>query len=373
MAKKKGHELSGRALAEEESKKRASKPTRAEQLIYASQRSGKGIISLGREFIRLFRGRGKLSLNEFADFDVALASDDEKDRFVSDGRHWPIVAQCCDLSYQGLTEDKWIATHFMELAGIPVPPILAVIDKSSRDYLSTQKISNVGDFRKFLEHAELPIFGKLNFGIGSFGAFIISSLNGTEITLHSGETFSIDSFLNEWIAEDAYVLQNIVKNHDDLSSFSDHLITVRIGILNRNDQILIPSACAKIPRGANFVDNFWREDNLIFSLDPTNGSIQRARKRSDGRITDCTSEDIGASIEDVHLPYWDEVIQIAERCAKLFHAAKYASLDVALTRNGPMVIEANTGGSFELFQIASGKGFLTDEVLDFFREFGVKI
>jgi hypothetical protein len=45
-------------------------------------------------------------------------------------------------------------------------------------------------------------------------------------------------------------------------------------------------------------------------------------------------------------------------------------MDIALTSDGPMLIEINTGGGFDLPQLASGRGFLTDDVCEFFRTCG---
>ncbi|MEK9661332.1 MAG: hypothetical protein VW644_06305 [Alphaproteobacteria bacterium] len=45
-------------------------------------------------------------------------------------------------------------------------------------------------------------------------------------------------------------------------------------------------------------------------------------------------------------------------------------MDIAITRDGPVLIEINTGGGFDLPQLASGEGFLTDEVGEFFRACG---
>ena len=72
------------------------------------------------------------------------------------------------------------------------------------------------------------------------------------------------------------------------------------------------------------------------------------------------------------LPDWQEVIQVNELCAQLFAPIRYQSLDIALSSEGPVVVEVNTGGSFELPQFASGKGFLTNEVRNFFESCGWK-
>ena len=67
-----------------------------------------------------------------------------------------------------------------------------------------------------------------------------------------------------------------------------------------------------------------------------------------------------------------DVIGLAFACSEIFAPVRYQSVDVAITPDGPMLIEINTGGAFDLAQLANGRGFLTDEVQEFFRECGVR-
>lgn len=67
---------------------------------------------------------------------------------------------------------------------------------------------------------------------------------------------------------------------------------------------------------------------------------------------------------------WDQVPDLARACAPIFLPIRYQSMDIAIAPAGPMLIEINTGGSFTLPQFASGRGFLTDKVREFFREYG---
>ena len=69
---------------------------------------------------------------------------------------------------------------------------------------------------------------------------------------------------------------------------------------------------------------------------------------------------------------WDDVISLAFACSRIFASARYQSVDVAITPDGPMLIEINTGGAFDLPQLANGRGFLTAEVQEFFSECGVR-
>ena len=78
----------------------------------------------------------------------------------------------------------------------------------------------------------------------------------------------------------------------------------------------------------------------------------------------------GAPLVGETLPMWDRVLDLARACAPIFISIRYQSMDIAINPAGPLLIEINTGGSFTLAQFASGHGFLTDVVCEFFRECG---
>jgi hypothetical protein len=63
---------------------------------------------------------------------------------------------------------------------------------------------------------------------------------------------------------------------------------------------------------------------------------------------------------------------MARETAPIFQPVRYQSMDIAITDDGPVLIEINTGGGFDLPQLASGKGFLTDDVGEFFRSRGYR-
>ena len=63
---------------------------------------------------------------------------------------------------------------------------------------------------------------------------------------------------------------------------------------------------------------------------------------------------------------------LARECSGIFAPVRYQSMDIAILAQRPSIIEVNTGGAFNIPQLAGGRGFLTDEVLEFFRACGFK-
>ena len=74
---------------------------------------------------------------------------------------------------------------------------------------------------------------------------------------------------------------------------------------------------------------------------------------------------------DETLPRRDEVLDLAG--SAVFVPVCYQTMDMAMMPGGPMLIEINGVGGFALPQLASGRGFLTSEVLEFFAEWGVRL
>lgn len=171
----------------------------ADYLRHAQQKSGRSPMSLVREFFRLHRGRGKLSLAEYVQYRVYETnyySPEQQVRFITNMLHWPITRQCCDMTWQATTEDKWLCTHILARTGVEVPETLAVIDRTDRAYPGTRKISTAAELREFLTSPDfVPLFGKENRGICSFGAFIAEGADDFGVRLAGQRSLPYDDFI----------------------------------------------------------------------------------------------------------------------------------------------------------------------------------
>ncbi len=345
-------------------------------LVHASRKSGKSVGKITRDWWRLRRGKGKLSLLEYVTWQLYddRFSADEKDRFISNNLHWPITYDCCDRSWDAATEDKYLADTILRNGGVPVPDTVAVIDKSQRHYGDTPKISNADALRDFLtQDGILPLFGKVLRGICSFGAFHVTGADKTHIHLKNEEPVTYSEFMYKLIGDTPYLLQRIVQNHPEIDDFCSATATVRMVTMVRSDDIFFPLVSIKIPGGENIADAFWRPGNICSNIDPETGKFLTITT-SDGPdlIRHDSHPETGRKLIGEALPDWDKLLEISTRAARLFAPVRYQSLDVALSDKGPVVIEINTGGGFDLPQNASGVGMMTDEVRQFFRDCGSK-
>lgn len=346
-------------------------------LRHAQKKSGRGAMELAREFMGLHLGRGKLTLPEYIEYRVYETTDcdrAEKEQFITNTLHWPIAFACCDRTWMASTEDKWLCSHILSRSSIATPETLAVIDKTDRAYPGTRKISTVEGLREFATSPGMaPCFGKEIRGICSFGAFLILEADDERVHLKGEGWQDYETFLHEFIGDTPYLIQALERNHSFFNKYTDNLATVRVCVLVEKDKVKTPFSVLKLPSKDNLADSFWRPGNLSCNLDPENGEILTVRSKNCVETVDHSEHpETGARLLGEKLPLWDEVMDLVQRCAPIFHPVRYQSMDVAITENGPVLIEINSGGGFDLPQLASGKGFLTDEVREFFRSCGYR-
>lgn len=353
----------------------AAQPPITAFLNHVFKRSGRKPVELALEFARLHRGRGKLTFNEYVQFgvwDKARYTPEQQSRFLSLRLHWPITEICCDMTWQASTEDKWLCSHILMGSGVPMPETLAVIDKTDRNYCGTHKIATAAQFRDFVRSPLTgPFFGKENRGICSFGAFMVEDADDTGMSLKGSGRVTYDQFMENFVGDTPYLLQRLQSNHEFIERYTSNLATVRVSVLVTKDGIRTPFCILKLPSRDNLADSFWRPGNLACNVDPQTGKILSIRSKDVFGTTDHeVHPETGTPIIGETLPMWDKLIELVHRCAPIFQPVRYQSMDIAITPDGPTLIEINTGGGWDLLQLGSGEGFLTDEVSEFFRSCG---
>ncbi|MEP2027918.1 MAG: sugar-transfer associated ATP-grasp domain-containing protein [Paracoccaceae bacterium] len=344
-------------------------------LVYAARESGRSVLQIQSDFGKISKSHSRLNMVEYIRnglFRNDNFTDEQRAAYISNDLHWDITHTCNNKSWSGAAEDKVLATTLMSAGGVPVPPILAVIDKSSRIYPGITKIGTAEQLRDVvMPNIEGGLFGKIVDGMVSFGAFRIEAADDTHITCSGHDPITYEKFVSEFVGENAYVLQNNLENHPEIGRYASALATVRMVNMVKGDGVFCPLAIIKLPQGNNIADAFWRPGNLASEVDVETGVIQTVAERAEMEVTFHDDHPMSSGLKGLKLPFWDELLEINARAANIFAPIRYQSTDIAITADGPVIIELNYGGGFDLPQYASGRGMLTPEVRSFFEECGV--
>lgn len=330
-----------------------------------------------KEIWQLSRGPGRLPPSDYflyQLYDDNKYSMSEKRRFISDSRHWKVVYEISDRSWEALVEDKWICYDLLRHNGFSVPRTVAVIDQSIRFFGPERKISSPATLKDFLVGLNsYPLFAKVNYGLGSYGAFVIEGIDGDRLLLGQSKPMSFDQLFEKVIGSRTFLVQAFIENHPVIREFSNYVATVRAVNLVKSNEVSTLYTLLKIPSATSIADNYWRPGNLLADVDPGTGIIRRVVRGKGLDLEELNDHpQTGKPLVGLALPHWSKLRKINDACARLFAPMRYLSLDIALTADGPVIVEVNMGGGFDLPQLASGSGLLTDEFVSFFQACGYK-
>ena len=319
-------------------------------------------------------GVGQVNGVEYFRWRLYDVSKNERARFLSDHRQWEIEGACNDQELAERTVRKSECTAMLEAAGLPTIPIAGVVDRTGGEHGSLRHITTGEDLLALLGDVSPPVFAKPNQLLGSIGAFRVDEIEGEKVRISSDGWVGADDLVKRLIGDEVYLLQKVLRNHDLLAQLSPSLSTVRTVNLLGADDVATPFCIYKIPAAGNIADNFWRAGNLMANLDPATGEIVRVVTGIGGDQQQLTHHpDTGTELVGMVLPFWNELRELNMACCRLFSGVRYQTLDLAITNDGPVIVEVNSGGSFDLPQVATGRGVLTDQVRDFFEGFGVDL
>ena len=271
-------------------------------------------------------------------------------------------------------EDKVIAATILSAAGLRYPNSVGVIDKSQRLYPGLPTIATPDALRGLLtDLGPGEIFGKIHNGMISLGAFNIRASDSTHIHCDGFDPMTYEDFLTHFVGENSYLLQKRLENHTALNPYASGLATVRMINLVRENDIFTPFAIISMPQGDNIADTLWRSGNIACDIDVASGAIRTVVTREGPEIAFLPDHPATAGLMGMVLPHWDLLVETNARAARLFGPIKYQSTDIAITQDGPVIVELNYGSGFGLPQNASGRGLLTPEVVAFFEQHGATL
>jgi hypothetical protein len=343
-------------------------------LVYAARASGRSVLKIQSDFNKMAKSSSRLNLVEYVRhglFRHDSFTDEQRAAYISNDLHWDFTHKCNDQSWSGAAEDKVLATVLLSSGGVPVPEIIGVIDRSRRIYPGIDKVSTADQLRDIvLANLDGGLFGKITGGMVSFGVFRIEEADATHILCAGHDRMSYDTFLDEFVGTNSYVLQRTLSNHSDFDGYASALATVRMINMVTEDGVFCPQAIIKLPQGSNIADAFWRPGNLAGEVDVETGVVRSVRERGAFEMSVYEDHPVKPGLMGMKLPHWDKLLEINANAAQIFAPIKYQPTDIAITQDGPMVVELNYGGGFDLPQYASGRGMMTPEVRAFFAANG---
>jgi len=324
------------------------------------------------EIFSLGMGDGRITPHDYYYYrlyDDALYPHDEKKRFLSESVSHRLLLKCCNVHWWAAADDKFLAAAILRGYGVPVPETQAVFSRSGRNFNPAEKLVTIDQFAQFLAHgARFPLFAKPLTCVGSFGACCFTAFTEGRLILADGSSLALEDFARQMGNDQTYLFQTVLLPHPALQGITTGTPTVRVILILEDGRPEILHTIWKIPAAGNVADNFWRPGNLLADIDAATGTVRRVIRGFGLKFEELTTHpDSGRNLRGLVLPDWEKTVALSLDCAAIFNGLGYQSFDIALTPAGPVVVEVNTGSAFNLSQLVTGRGFLTDRFADFLR------
>lgn len=216
------------------------------------------------------------------------------------------------------------------------------------------------------DQARYPLFGKPIDGSLSAGSVRITSKTGEDLHLANGTTKTITAFADEVMQRypNGFLFQSALSSHDRIAEMAGpSTACVRVVTVNDGAGIRPAYAVWKLPAPQAMSDNFWQAGSLLALLDLESGRIRSCR-RGTGVKTEWFSRhpETGVEITGHTLPLWQETLDLARRAHQIFPEFGICGFDMAITPEGPVIVECNDTPAHMLYQLAAQRGIRTEDL-----------
>jgi hypothetical protein len=262
--------------------------------------------------------------------------------------------------YRMLLEDKYIFDRFLKSSDFPLAKMTGIVQNGLIYWFQDQKTEPLEQ----IIHHDLDCFVKMHTKWGGQavhklvihnGCIVIDNLPGSIISL------------KQLVSSAIHVIQETVVQHPVLGQLNEssvntiRMITIHDGVSSHN---LV--SYVRMGKGSSFVDNI-SQGGLACGINEDSNLHEYALDIRNNPKWIRNHPTSGTAFSSITIPYYQESLALVKRMHNTFHCFFTVSWDVAITGNGPLIIEGNpvSGLVFEQWMF----GGLRDKYLQYARSY----
>lgn len=288
---------------------------------------------------------------------------------------WPQYTQDTEINpllraiagqHLGLARDKLAFAEHCIKHQLPAVPIICYITNNEDRALPEKRVKSLTEFSAALRSAPGRIFVKLVAGAHGTDAFSASRKSENEWIVGAANV-SVEGMYSHMLeklgSRSGWLVQPAISPHRGLQRIMPGgLGTVRVITYEKSDNIFLFAPILRLPSNGNDTDNFAEglTGNIVAPIDLSEGRVGAG-------ITSTSSTwpkmqrfthhpDTTASIEGTRVPYWKELVELVTSGHRSIEGVKTLGWDIAVTYEGPIIIETNTAYSTHSLQVAHQQG-----------------
>ena len=254
------------------------------------------------------------------------------------------------VNYRKLTQNKLSEKSILQLLGFSTPRFLGYLHPVHGRAHNGKPLKNCNDLSRLLssEHQDRICFKLIEGWAGRKFEVADVIRRGNKLMFRrpgDQSTVEIPDFCRTRLGDEktgGLLIEAYLHQHPDLAAFNPSSVnTFRIWVIQgKEGQARTVLAYLRIGRAGSLVDN-QSSGGIVAPIDLETGVTACAMDGLPTRVLYPSHPDHGAPVEGRELPFWDEAKSLAESCLTAFPNLEFAGMDIAVSGNGPVVVEIN--------------------------------
>ena len=317
------------------------------------KRQSEGELSAIRQLVEIAvllatRGIG-YNIYHFAGMYERSASWKYKCSYLSNRDYVKKVYQVNERKFQGASQFKPLEKAFFRQFAIPTPTYFGTLHEQWGCTPDGSPLRSPADLQRCLAPlAGKKVCFKLVEGASGkgFKAYQVLAQSDPLILTHpvSGDRHSIEELFDLLVREsrEGWLLEEHIEQHPVLKAFNPtSLNTVRMFLYKkRNGEVISLRSFLKTGRPGALIDKTENGGASVFVNEET-GVLQNGFNWSPEMRPLAQHPGSKLKFEGVQLPFWKEARDMAIGALRAFPGTRFVGVDVAITENGPVMIEMN--------------------------------
>lgn len=291
-------------------------------------------------------------------------------------------------SWIPILENKLLFFLYYSQLGFPVVEVYGFYYPERGFFLDGSPLREKSDFLRWLNKSDIKGCVVKPLGsLGGKGIMIFEELISPEtIRSNDGKNYSLNEVISlmekdievRQSKEDnykGYIIEEKIEQDPAMNVLSGKsLNTIRVStLITNNNEILIDFGMLRVGREGSITDNL-HQGGYVVNINVEDGSIGEKTfgyKEEGGPWIEEKEERIKDFFTDCKVPFWHKIVSLAKKAASFSPELRSVGWDIAISKNGPVLMEGNDNWDMVIAQVLSG-GYLTEERREILKEYGIE-